>query len=143
LTHSQPVECIDLTEGFEADMNKLKVAIGSGAIMAAAVAVTPVFSAQASLSQCPSAKVCLWQNNNYSGDFLGWRSAGFPLENISAANDNRTSSTANKSTRNARWYQLAGGDGFCVTMPAGGTEPDLPDSQNDKATSWAGTGGCP
>lgn len=123
-------------------MKKMKIGISVGAVVVAGLAMTPTLGAQAAWSDCPSAKVCLWQNNDYSGDFLGWRSAGGGLLDISPVNDNRTSSWGNRSTTNAAFYQLAGGEGFCVPMPATSQNPDLADAFNDKASSWRTNRGC-
>jgi hypothetical protein len=125
-------------------MNRIKVLVSAGAMVAAGLAVTPVLTSQAAYSDCPTNKVCAWQNNNFSGDFLGYRAPGGGLVNISSGNNNRMSSWANRTLTNARWYQLANAspEGFCANMINTSSNPDLPDSQNDKMSSWATNGSC-
>ncbi|GAA4755666.1 hypothetical protein GCM10023350_46430 [Nocardioides endophyticus] len=123
-------------------LKKLKVLIGVGALAAAGLAVTPVLGANAAYSDCASNRVCAWQNNHHSGDYLGSRAAGLGIANIQDASNDRTSSWANRTLTNARWFQLANGGGFCITMTNTSSNPDLADSQNDKLTSWATNRGC-
>jgi hypothetical protein len=116
--------------------------IMSAVVIAGGVAVaTPMLAANASWGQCPTDKVCLWQDTNAGGDFLGYRSPGQTWTNISAANDNRTSSWWNNTGTGARWWQLPDRGGFCVPMGAGVqrnyTEGD---GFNDKLSSWASNG---
>lgn len=76
-------------------------------------------------------------------NFLGSRTPGTPLENISVGNRNLLSSWINYSGTGARFYYDTGGNGTCVPMyahdraSASSSNPD-----NDQAESWGFTRIC-
>lgn len=130
------------SSGWTITMFTFKHFFSAAVVVAGALAVTPVLSSQAALSDCPSARVCVFQSAGFSGALLGYRQAGVPLQDVSLPNNDRMSSWGNKTTTNARWYQHAGGGGFCLTMAAGGTNSYVGDGYNDQMSSWATNRGC-
>lgn len=120
-----------------------------GAVIGASIAISLSLSgvvtspALAGNSEaCSGAWVCVYKNSSFSV-ILGYRSAKFSLQNISAGNDNEVSSWENRTGTNARWYTEQSGLGNCHTM-AKYSELNFmnPFTQNDQMSSWAGTAGC-
>lgn len=108
-------------------------------IAAAAVAIPGV--ASAAISDCPAGKVCLFASNDYTS-FMGWRSPGGGVVDISAANNDRMDSWINFSSTNAAWYHDAGGRGTCRTIGAKSQDPNISFTDSDRASSWRTDRGC-
>lgn len=93
-------------------------------------------------SYCSGTWVCVYKDSGFSIG-LGWRTAGFSLVNISAANNNTVSSWENRTGTNARWYTDGGGQGTCNNMLRYSELSWMsPFGQNDNMSSWAGNGSC-
>jgi len=108
--------------------------------MVGALAPTAAFAGNA--SYCSGTYVCVYKNSGF-GVGLGWRTAGFSLQNISAANDNEASSWENRTGTGARWYTDANGKGDCHSMAKYSELSWMsPFGQNDNMSSWAGTKVC-
>ena len=110
------------------------------AVLATALVAVPV-AAHAGSSSCPSARVCLYADNNFSS-LLGYRSAGGGRVNISSASDNQMDSWENKTATNARWYHDPNGGGKCVTMSHNSEDANINFLDSDTASSWATDGSC-
>ena len=109
-------------------------------IVAGATAI-PTAASAGNPDYCDQAWVCIYRDS-WWGAGLGARSAGFPLQNVSAWVDNQTSSWENRTGSNARWYTGLNGSGTCHSMPSGSEVAWLVWGQNDELSSWAGTGLC-
>lgn len=118
-----------------------KMAIGA-AIATALVGIAVSPAVAGNQIYCSGSWVCVYKNSYFDVP-LGYRTAGFSLQNISAANDNEVSSWENKTSTNARWYTGSNGSGTCHTMAKFSELGYMnPFTQNDQMSSWAGNGGC-
>lgn len=105
-------------------------------------AAVPTAAVAGNASYCGGAWVCVYKNSNF-GIGMGWRTAGFGLQNISAVNNNEASSWENRTGTAARWYADGGGTGACHTMARFSELSYMsPFGQNDNMSSWAGNGAC-
>ena len=125
---------------------KFRTAVTAVTLTIGSMAVLPTLSASAAWSDCPSAKVCLFQNSGGGGELLKTRSTGGGRVDVGAAADNRTSSWWNRTGGGARWYPGLTSDkeSDCFSMPAG-VQQSYTSSQltlNDRASSWATNGNC-
>jgi hypothetical protein len=122
-------------------MFKQNLALGLvAAAVVAGVAATPAHAGNS--AYCSGTWVCVYKNSFFDTP-LGYRTAGFTLQNISSANQNQVSSWENRTTSNARWYTNTNGAGTCNNM-AKNSELGFMDpfTQNDRMISWAGNGSC-
>jgi len=114
-----------------ARIGAVTVAVGSiGAAGAAAAAAYP--------ASCTSNQVCVYDNTNY-GTELGWRSGGFPLQDVSSGNNDKMSSWSNHSVLNACWYTNSDGGGVGHQMNQYTSDPDVGLVWNDQMSSWKGS----
>lgn len=107
------------------------LAVGSLGAVGAAVA-------NAAPSDCSSGRVCVYDNINYSTQ-LGWRAAGFALQDVSSGNNDKMSSWSNNSGTNACWYTNANGGGIGLAMNQWTDNPDVGWPWNDTMSSWKGS----
>lgn len=106
-------------------------ALGAGAVPANAV-----------LSDCTSARMCMFNNANY-GEMLGWRYDGGGVKSISWVNNDLMSSWSNKSSSyNGAWYKDSNGQGACFTMARNTNNWYVGNNYNDMASSWRTGQGC-
>ena len=115
----------------------LSVCTGTAVVASGLIVAAPAMAYQ---SGCPSARACLYDNANFGG-WLGQRSAGNPLENISVANNDKMSSWANKTSSNGAWYEHTNGGGQCRSMWRY-SEANVDWGVNDTASSWRVNGSC-
>lgn len=122
---------------------KLLVRLASiGGAIALSLGFAAVQSAEAGYSDCQANQVCVWRDMNYV-IFLGWRSPGGGLVNVSDANKNKMSSWGNRTGRNAAWYYNPSGGSPCVTMAAGLSASYVyTNAHNDQMESWRTDRGC-
>ncbi len=118
-----------------------KIALGAALATALiGIAVSP--GVAGNQIYCSGSWVCVYKHKDFEVP-LGYRTAGFFLQNISAANDNEVSSWENRTSTNARWYTGSNGSGNCHTMARFSELGFMnPFTQNDQMSSWAGNGGC-
>jgi hypothetical protein len=107
------------------------------AVTASVLATAPVAAAQAAPNNCPNAKLCVYEDNDYEGgilildvplknhvghpaasDFKINDFAGMRFSNGHPVNDN-ISSVANKTKVDIRFFQNAGFGGEQFQLPAG------------------------
>ena len=119
---------------------KISAIVGALAV-ASGLAVGLPSAAMAGSSLCPSAKVCVYANNDFGG-LLGYRSGGLGLANVSSVNNDEMSSWENKSTSNARWYHDRDAGGKCVTLLSKREDNNINFLDNDTMSSWATNGAC-
>jgi hypothetical protein len=113
-----------------------------GSILVLGALVLGSSSAFAANSQyCTGTWVCVYTDSNW-GAPMGWRSAGFALQDISLANNDKMSSWENRTGTSARWYTDANGGGACHTMAKFSEVGNLLPWENDTMSSWSGTRGC-
>ena len=89
--------------------------IALAAVLAFAASWAGITVAHAAPTSCSSNRVCVYDNINYSTQ-LGWRTAGFALQDVSSGNNDKMSSWSNNSAKNACWYQHANGGGSKYQM---------------------------
>ncbi len=126
----------------------LKIKKAGAVLTAAAMTVgllltlAPATAFAGNSAYCSGVWVCVYKNSDFNVG-LGYRGAGFSLQNISAANDNEVSSWENRTGTNARWYTDGGGAGTCHNMSRYSELNWMsPFGQNDNMSSWAGNGSC-
>lgn len=107
------------------------LAVGSLGFAGAAVA-------NAAPSDCSGGRVCVYDNINYRTQ-LGWRAAGFALQDVSSGNNDKMSSWSNNSGTNACWYTSANGGGVGLAMNQYTDNPDVGWPWNDTMSSWKGS----
>ena len=121
-------------------MTRAKAIVAIASLVGVMAFVAP--TATAAEADCPTAKVCLFKDWSY-GTLLGYRTGGFSLENISDANNDKTSSWKNRSSTNARWYTGSDATGSCNSLNSGSSNSKMNVfTQNDKLSSWSGTRSC-
>ncbi len=91
--------------------------------------------ANAAPDDCSGGRVCVYDNINYSTQ-LGWRAAGFALQDISSGNNDKMSSWSNNSGTNACWYTDANGGGVGLAMNQYTDNHDVGWPWNDSMSSW-------
>lgn len=137
------------TQGEAMTSNKSKLAaVALGAMMAGGTfgAAIPALAAPpaAEAASCSGNVTCAFDGYNYTY-FLGSRSPGTGLQDITSANRNKLTGWINYTTTGSRFYYNTGGFGTCVPMYAqnrataisGQYNPD-----NNQAESWAFTRTC-
>ena len=108
--------------------------------------VVPALAAPAApaAAACSGNLTCTYVDYNYV-TFLGSRSPGTKLQDISAGNRNKLSSWINYTSTSSRFYYSTGGRGTCVTMGARNratVHPGDGNPDNDEAESWGFDRGC-
>ncbi|KUN86448.1 peptidase inhibitor family I36 protein [Streptomyces griseoruber] len=105
----------------------------TAALAGGALAAAP--SASAAASDCPAAMVCIFQNVNFTGRWIGqtdpYRS------NVGDYMNDRTSSIVNRTDRDICFYQDAdyGGD-MLMWIPARSAADVLVEGANDRISSF-------
>ncbi len=123
------------------------VSVGvAGALAAGAfgVAIPALAASPVPAATCSGNLTCTYADANYV-TFLGSRSPGTGLADISLANRNKLSSWINYTSTSARFYYNTGGGGTCVTMSARNRNtvtPGVYNPDNDQAESWGFNRGC-
>lgn len=118
----------------------LAFTMGAGALMIGVPALAAADDS-AALVDCSGNRTCTYDGSYTS--FLGSRTPGSGLENLSAGAQNRLSSWINYTSTGSRFYYNTGGNGTCVPMyandraSASSSNPD-----NNQAESWAFTRVC-
>ena len=97
-------------------------------------------AAFAYVSPCANNTACLYATTNYQNHIVG-QYGGYGLMNIVISRNDSMSSWANKTSRNAAWYEDTNGGGFCRNMPRY-SELNVAWADNDKASSWRTDRGC-
>ena len=109
-----------------------KIAVSSSviAVMSAGAfgLAVPALADQPARITCNGNVTCIFDGYNYTA-FLGSRSPGQPLSDISPGARNKLSSWINYTTTGSRFYYNTGGGGHCVSMYA-----------QNRATAHAGDG---
>lgn len=121
-------------------MKNSRKIIGSALVLGALVlGNSGAFAANS--QYCTGTWVCVYADSNW-GSPMGWRSAGFNLQDVSLANNDKMSSWENRTGTSARWYTDASGGGACHTMTKYSEVGNLLPWENDTMSSWSGTRGC-
>ncbi|TDL45294.1 peptidase inhibitor family I36 protein [Microbacterium oleivorans] len=116
----------------------LAVRIAAIAVIIGGFGTAGVAAANAAPSSCSSGRVCVYHDTNY-GYRMGWRAAGFALENVSSPNNDKMSSWSNNSVRNACWYGNANGGGNQFPMLQYTDNPNVGLFWQDSMSSWKGS----
>jgi hypothetical protein len=120
---------------------KTKIKLATLSLVLSSI-TTLVGSAHAGNSAfCTSARVCVYEDSGFSKG-MGWRSAGFALQNVTLANNDKMSSWENRTGTYARWYVDISGGGACHPMAPYSEVANLYFWENDTMSSWAGDGTC-
>ena len=115
--------------------------IAVGAILLASLVATGEAAFAGNSAYCTNAWVCVYDDSGFSKG-MGWRTAGFSLQNVSLANNDKMSSWENRTGTYARWYVDINGGGDCHPMAPYSEVANVYFWENDKMSSWAGNGNC-
>jgi Peptidase inhibitor family I36 len=118
----------------------MRTSLIAGLIITSGIVLAPVV-ADAGSASCPASKICLYADNNFKA-FMGFRSAGQGISNISVNNEDALDSWENKSSTNAAWYKNLDGKGTCRTMLAKKEDNNISFLDSDTASSWKTDGAC-
>jgi hypothetical protein len=113
-------------------------------VAALVVAISSVIGGSAiagNSAYCTGVRVCVYEDSGFSKG-MGWRSAGFTLQNVTLANNDKMSSWENRTSKYARWYVDIDGGGNCHPMAPYSEVSNLYLFENDTMSSWAGDGTC-
>jgi len=120
------------------------MSVGAFGVAIPALAAPTVTAA----ADCSGNRTCTYKGGvnhdggSYNG-FLGSRTPGTTLENISVDNRNRLSSWINYTSTGARFYYNTNGNGTCVPMYANDRASATASNPDDnEAESWAFTRTC-
>lgn len=118
----------------------------SGALAAGTfgIAIPALAGPSLAAASCSGNVTCTYVNYNYEV-FLGSRSPGTTLQDISVGNRNKLSSWINYTSTGSRFYYQTGGHGTCVSMYANNratVHPGDGNPDNDQAESWSFTRTC-
>ncbi|WP_416976361.1 peptidase inhibitor family I36 protein [Streptomyces sp. T028] len=105
----------------------------AAAVTGGTVAVAP--TAGAASGDCPAAMVCIFQNANFGGIWIGQTDPYRP--NVGDLMNDRTSSIVNWTNRDICFYQNADYGGEMLTwVPAGKATEWVGDNNNDRISSF-------
>ena len=120
---------------------KNKIALAATFLVAGSLLTMGSAAMAGNSAFCTSAWVCVYEDSGFSKG-MGWRSAGFSLQNVSTANNDKMSSWENRTGTYARWYVDINGGGACHPMAPYSEVSNLYLWENDTMSSWAGNGTC-
>lgn len=123
-------------------MKSLAKAMMLSAAFAGGAIIAPV-AANAALSDCNTARMCMWANNDFKFE-IGDRSAGSStITNLSGDNNNEMDSWANKSSLyEGCMYGGANGTGDRQGMGVNSTDSNVGFANSDEVSSWRTRYGC-
>ncbi|WP_133917500.1 peptidase inhibitor family I36 protein [Streptomyces sp. NBC_00582] len=105
----------------------------TAALAGGALAVAP--AASAAQSDCPAAMVCIFQNVNFEGRYIGQTDPYRP--NVGDYMNDRTSSIVNRTDRDICFYQDADYRGdMLMWVPARSAADVLVEGANDRISSF-------
>ena len=113
-----------------------------GAFLATLAAGLVAPGAASAMTDCGGTyNICIYDNNDWSGQ-LGRRAPGGGVVNVSGTANDRMDSWTNGSGTNSAWYYDANGTGNCTTMAAHSSDPNINVFASDELTSWRTNRGC-
>ena len=115
--------------------------IVAAALVVPTTILAPAIAANAAFSSCASDKLCLWNDNDFSGSPSHTRNPNKGLLALTTGNNNMDS-WANRTTYDGRGYDKANGTGDCQSFGKGSNDNNVAPWNSDEISSTATNGKC-
>ncbi|GAB4107422.1 hypothetical protein GCM10028790_64410 [Micromonospora taraxaci] len=123
--------------------------MGKGNALAAAATlgivalfVVPGVAAAGNPGVCKSNKMCIYNDNDFSGLIDIPRDPGGGIRTVSSKDNDKMDSWENRTSSRGSWYYDANGGGDCVRMTENSEDNNINVFDSDELTSWRTDRGC-